>query len=205
MSSLVGTASSGKKKLTRVAIADDDAQFIEFDATIVAAHDGTATITKHPVESGANVTDHIRREPETLNLEVIVSDTPLIFVASINARPSVPGGNPVTRAVDAYEFIKRIKDQGKTVTVSTRLRDYPSMAIASVGVTQDKDTGNIVRFRIGLEEITIAETGTKPIPEPVNASRTPSDDLGKQNKTPSPTEAESEVTRVSVLRGLLGG
>lgn len=203
MSSFAGTRSSGKKKLTRVALVDDDSQFIEFDATIAAAHDGTATITKHPVEEGANVTDHIRTEPEALNLEVIVSDTPLIVRASINARPSVPGGGIATRAANAYEFVKGIKDQGKTVTASTKLRDYPSMAVASIGVTQDKDTSNIVRMRIRLEEITIAETGTKPVPEPVNASRTPSEDLGKQNKTPSSTESE-ETTRVSVLRGFLG-
>ncbi len=192
----------GKKKLTRVAIIDEATQFIEFEATISASHQGSATITKHPVEAGSNVTDHIRTEPDTLNLDVVVSDTPLIILASLRAEPSVPGGNPRTRSVDAYEFIKGIKDKGKTVSISTKLRDYDSMAISSIGITQDAVTGNIARMSIDFEEIKIATTQTVDVPEPVNPSRKPKESIGKTSKAP----ATPKVTEnVSVLRGLFGG
>lgn len=205
MSSLVGTVPSfiglgisalGKKKLTRIAIVDEPDQFLECDATITATHEGTAAVTKHPVEKGSNVTDHIRREPETLEVEVVVTDTPILLFASLRKKPSVPGGNTDTRAVDAYNFIKGIKDSGKTVKVTTLLRDYESMAINRLGLVQDKDTGNIARMTIGFEEIMIATTQTVDAPEPANASRKPSEDIGKKAKTPA---TPAEATNSSLL------
>ena len=198
MSSLVGlgigaaqfAAGLRPKKLTRFALVDDASQFIEFEATVSASHEGTSTITRHPVEEGANVTDHIRDEPETLELDVVVSNFPLIIAASLRASPSVPGGNPKTRAADAWEFIRDLRKQGKTVTASTKLRDYPNMAIRRQGTVQDKDTGEIVRMTISLEEIVIATTQTVNPPDPVNPSRTPREPIGKKPKVPA-TPAES--------------
>jgi|SRR6185503_3872212 len=52
---------------------------IALDATTSERHASPATITDHPVESGANTSDHIRPEPETLSLQGVVSNTPILL------------------------------------------------------------------------------------------------------------------------------
>lgn len=195
-----------RPQLTRVTIQDDDAQFLEFDALVSASHDGSAVITRHPVEAGSNVTDHIRREPDTLNVRGIVTDSPIIVDASANAQPSVPGGNPETRSADAYAFLRRIKDEGQTVKVTMRLRDYDNMAITSLSVTQDALTANIVDMGVVLEEVVIVETATTDAPEPVNPSRKRKEDTGKKTKNATSTAvADDSRSLLTELFSSFGG
>jgi hypothetical protein len=61
----------------------------------------TAEVTEHSVESGAKISDHVVINPETLSLELVVTQTPVTEVSGmgrsnleLNVRPSqfVPGG-----------------------------------------------------------------------------------------------------------------
>ena len=49
---------------------------LAFDAVTNETYDGSVTVTEYPVESGANVSDHIRRNPLRVTLECWVTDTP---------------------------------------------------------------------------------------------------------------------------------
>lgn len=50
---------------------------IEFDATVQESHTSSATVTERNVEKGANVTDHVRPSQDKINVEAVVSNTPL--------------------------------------------------------------------------------------------------------------------------------
>ena len=50
---------------------------LALDCTVTETHTATSTVTEHPVESGANITDHIRPDPVQLSITGIVSDTPI--------------------------------------------------------------------------------------------------------------------------------
>ena len=50
---------------------------VTFDATEREAHVGTALVTEHPIETGGNVTDHVRAENDTLALDILITNTPL--------------------------------------------------------------------------------------------------------------------------------
>jgi hypothetical protein len=63
---------------------------LEIDATITEISDITAEATEHPVEEGANVTDHVRPGLLRIQLECVVSNTP--------TRPRVEGSS--IRSVD---------------------------------------------------------------------------------------------------------
>jgi hypothetical protein len=45
------------------------------------SHGGSAMVATHPVSGAAEVTDHYRRQPETLSLSVIICDYPIAFVS----------------------------------------------------------------------------------------------------------------------------
>jgi len=49
---------------------------LEFDAVFTLSPEDPVTITEHPVEVGANITDHARDEPERLTIEAKVSCIP---------------------------------------------------------------------------------------------------------------------------------
>jgi hypothetical protein len=50
---------------------------IHVDATIRESHNTSSQVTEHPVEQGANVSDHVRPELEKLTLEVFITNTPI--------------------------------------------------------------------------------------------------------------------------------
>lgn len=56
---------------------DSSSLIVSFDLTISEGHEATAEVTEHPVETGSNISDHIRTNPESLNLELYVTDTPI--------------------------------------------------------------------------------------------------------------------------------
>lgn len=52
-------------------------EIIAFDVTISDTHESTVEITSHPVEAGADITDHVRPLPDNLALDVYVTNTPV--------------------------------------------------------------------------------------------------------------------------------
>lgn len=47
-----------------------------FDVVLQETQEMTSAVTEHPVEKGANVTDHVRAENDRVSLEVYVSNSP---------------------------------------------------------------------------------------------------------------------------------
>lgn len=158
---------------------------ITFDATVSSTHSGDAEITDHPVEEGSDITDHIRRNPERLELNASVTDTPVKLLPALRAGPAVSGGSLNKRSKEAWDALVQLKDEGALVNVATKLRDYENMAITNLAVTQDKDTSNVINARISLRQIIIATTESQPVTEPINQSRKRKQNLGKKTKTPA--------------------
>lgn len=51
--------------------------FVQFDVVTHESHEGSVTITEHPVEDGPDVADHARPQGEILTVEGFVSNSPL--------------------------------------------------------------------------------------------------------------------------------
>ena len=47
---------------------DAQEQSLFFDATVRDSHEASATITEHPVEEGADISDHIRPDLDRVSL-----------------------------------------------------------------------------------------------------------------------------------------
>lgn len=50
---------------------------VEFDCTLTETHSSSAKATEHPVEEGANVSDHVRPELDRVQIEGVITNTPL--------------------------------------------------------------------------------------------------------------------------------
>lgn len=53
--------------------------FIGLDATVEERHVAPSTVTDHAVESGTDVADHIRPEPDMLAIQGVISNTPILL------------------------------------------------------------------------------------------------------------------------------
>lgn len=176
---------------------------IEFDATTRETHTGATTPTDHPVEDGAVVSDHAIDQPDELELIGMVTNTPILALASQRAR-SVLGGPASARAQDAYDEIRRLRKTKTIVEAETTLRLYQSMLIVGDSVTRDKDTGNILAITVRLREFRTATVEASEAPQPASSVDAPEPDLGRQQTAPaSPEVADKSSTLATDLAGFV--
>lgn len=76
---------------------DNDISVLRFDVVKSEVQERTNLITEHPVESGSNITDHIRPNLNKVTLECFVSNSPLVATQQIQVQeplnpPSPPNG-----------------------------------------------------------------------------------------------------------------
>lgn len=152
---------------------------VTLDCTVSESHADEVEITNHPVESGSTISDHIRKQPLVLELEGIITNTPVVFLASVQAESPVdldfiPCRDRVSRG---YEELRRIQDAGELVDVVTSLRNYSNMAIQSLGVKRDASSGNILSLSISLREVITANASTIDALSKISQGKVPKKDL----------------------------
>lgn len=185
---------------------------VEFDATVRELHTKESEITDHPIEDGSVVTDHVRTRPDAIEINGVVSDTPIVILASLAASsPLTDVDSPAQNRVEiAYAELRRIQDAGEQVDVFTTLREYTGMVIQSSSVPRDARLGNSLDVTLRLRQITVAETERVDAPVPVTKANEKSSNQGQQTSTPA-TEQQSESSQsilkqgVEGIRGIFGG
>lgn len=196
MSSLIATGLDTAGILprpARVTLTGDDGTILEFDATLREVHSGSSQLTDHPVEDGSVVTDHVIDQPDELALNCLMSNYPILFLASARAQPSVEGGDPRSRAEDAYRAIVRLRKTATVMTVGTSLRDYDGLLIKGESVTRDKDTSNILDIQINLREFHIATSEEADLPDPIEKNDGAKTDQGRKQTTDAAPVVQAKV------------
>jgi hypothetical protein len=194
----------GVKQRVGMVPKDFPSEILEFDASIAETHTGNAEVTDHPVEDGSQMTDHIRRTPEELQINGIVTDDPIVILRSVFGKPAVQGGDPRNRAQDAYFILKRWKDEGTLLTVNTTLRSYfDNMVITALSVARDSQSGRMLNANVTLREIVTATTkqSQPPTPKPSKKQKGASSDKGRKDSSPS---SAAEQQKTSGLISVLG-
>jgi len=202
---------------TKVAFGSTPAQlgvgFVQLDCSVNEIHTDSAEITEHPVEDGSTMTDHIRKLPTRLEIEGIVTNTPITYLASINSPPStfasdafVPSFPGSDRADDAYAVMQEMMTQGVTMSVLTSLRSYTSMAIESLVVTRNADTGQVLNCSISMKEVKKAKALSIDVPIPENPANNAASNQGtvpSEAATPAQSSAGSSI--LSDIASFFGG
>lgn len=144
------------------------------DAAPVETHTLDSATTDHPIEDGADVTDHIRVLPDRVTIEGIVSNTPIGLAAEVRSSASQflveSTGGEITAdtplrglpADDALALLKQIRADREPVTVVTTIETYENMVMESLTIPQG--TGDALQFRATFREIQIVKTERTSIP-----------------------------------------
>jgi len=132
---------------------------IELDAAITEKHSAGVEITKHPVEEGANPTDHARLLPFQISVDGMLTNTPLgaelrtargVTSSASTSTGAVGASGPAQRSMAALE---KIRTDRRAVTVVSDFRTYSNMLITKIDVPRDARNGESIRFSISMEEI----------------------------------------------------
>ena len=133
--------------LTSVTLAKIDV--LELDASISESHTGEVEVTEHPIERGADITDHARPKPDRVTIEGLVSNTPL-------HRVPVQNGDADT----AYTILRDIKDKAKLVKVITAKRVYTNMIMEHLNVPANVKVGDSLQFTAQFKEVVVVQNKT---------------------------------------------
>src|SRR5215469_8257121 len=186
---------------------------LELDAAIAEMHSASNEITDHPVEDGADITDHVRVKPDTVTIEGIISNTPVIagsarFEGGLETSEengvlvvSGVGADSLdeARADSAYQQLLKIKEDRLPVVIITELRQYDRMVLERLNVPRDARVGSALRFSATFREIRTVASQRVQITLPKARAKVRG---GKKTGTPAPPAVEN---RVSFLKqGLTG-
>jgi hypothetical protein len=171
---------------------------LTFDCTLTEQSSRMADVTRHPVEDGASVTDHVRQEPVTLSLQVIATTSPVGGLAEADAQRDRTFRRDVIEIQAARELI----------TVLCELGEFPGMVISGIDDRQDASTGEAYIASITLTEIRRAvRVVTLVPPDPADERRiqTAQDGGSQQGKQPGDREEAAaedlrEVTASTLSR-----
>ena len=127
------------------------------DAVLVEGHNLDSVTTEHPIEEGADITDHIRILPDKVTIEGIVSNTPIGEVASIRENEA-PFAGEFLPAADALAFLRKIRADREPVRVETTIIVYDNMVMINLNIPQTARTGDSFQFRATFQEVQIVKT-----------------------------------------------
>jgi len=171
-----------------------------FDAVLSTEHKGSVTVTSHPVQFGASVTDHAINDPDEVMLSIGMTDA----MENVGANHSV----------NAFTQLRAIKEARRPVTLVTRLGSYENMLITSLSAPDDYTTMNALKAQIIFTGIEVVQVGVVTVQQTVTASKTVSDS-GSSKKPKSKkgngtkTTKEPEVINATALKkgidGLVSG
>jgi hypothetical protein len=147
-----------------------DSVTITMHATVSETHTLANAITDHPVETGFNVSDHSRPEPEVVQMDCRISNTPLtpqqqtqaVKAGEFTVQSSSNANAGAIGATDGYAFqqwrkLRDLRDAGTLVTVSTTLGDYTSMGIQSITAPRNNKNYDGIAFSITFKRVRVVQ------------------------------------------------
>lgn len=155
------------------------------DVTIEEQHNDSSTITDHPVERGAAVSDHIYRNPNQLTVVVGWSNS------------SARAGGDTGYVQRVYQQILALQATGTPFDVVTGKRRYRNMLIQAIATTTDAKTENVLILTVSMRSVIIVESKSTTVPprevqaEPETTQEVTSS--GTKQLAPAPTVNSSAL------------
>lgn len=155
---------------------------LEFDAIVSRSETMDADIPEYATEAGYSVSDNICLKALTLDVEAVISNTPVTW-ANIHS----PSQSRVETLCD--EFRKLWKEK-KVLTFTAGSDVYENMCIESLTLPRKAENGSSVYISLGLKQVTITSTDTAAIS--INYARG-----GKSGKNTGSGQSKSASTSSS--------
>lgn len=166
---------------------------LSLDVVEQETYSGQATVTRHPVERGVAVGDHVRPEPRPLEWVGSVSELPMDGAGGVEK-------DRLTRTLEVLESLRLATDLF-TVTTPQAIRD--STHLTSYTARHAAAMPGVLEVTVRFEEIEVVEgrrVKVKVAPRAPDSTKGKVDE-GRQVATPAPAEA----TRKSIAARAFDG
>lgn len=166
-------------KSRRVQFIQNDQTVIELDCSIQETHARQVVATQFEVEDGTTISDHLIVKNQKLEVQGLISDTPIGTIQSIlntvigTALPargvvSIAVGQALFSAlsgssspsVNAYAQLLQLQLARQPLSVITTLRRYDKVFITDISAPRDSGTGQSLIFTMSLEQLKIVSPQT---------------------------------------------
>jgi hypothetical protein len=122
-----------------------------FDATFNETHDTSLKITEHPVQTGANITDHAYMQPARVVLSIGMSD-------AMDSYTPGQWGIQQGKSINAYQQLLGWQKNRIVLTLNTNLNTYSNMIIENISAPRDSKTLYSLKATVTLRQLIIAST-----------------------------------------------
>ncbi|MCM7432191.1 phage baseplate protein [Enterobacter hormaechei subsp. xiangfangensis] len=129
-------------------------QAIVFDAVTDTGIRRQADITSYPVESGAEVSDHVQIKNNTFKLSGIISETPVRLEKDLLYSAGVNG----TRISQAIEYLDKMFESRQPIILVTEHKVYDNVIL--YGISYDYKSEYAMQFDLEFEQIRLVSKAT---------------------------------------------
>ena len=119
------------------------------DVTIEEQHTDTLTITDHPVEMGAAISDHAFKNPAEVTAKLGWSQQ-MALLSSVLSGGLFSGTSSLQQM---YEKLQALQASRIPFDLSTGKRHYQNMLIKSLAVLTDAETENVLMVTVVFREV----------------------------------------------------
>lgn len=127
----------------------EDLTPLVFDATTSVVPNRSSTVTKHPVETGVTITDHIFRNNTTIQVEGYITN---------NAVAGIRDQYTNDRTQTVYDLLTQLHRDRQLVAVSHRFEVFTDCAIVSLNLPDTPQLGGILHVTMTLEQLQVVES-----------------------------------------------
>lgn len=138
---------------------------VVFDVTVEEQHTDELTITDHPVEQGAAITDNAYKNPAMLVLQCGFSASGSVKGNLFSGGAGNPAdvSNPLLDTGDAfirkmYQFLLQIQIDRTPMTVYTGKRTYSNMLLKSIATNSSDKTEHSLPLTLVFREVILVQT-----------------------------------------------
>jgi hypothetical protein len=163
--------------------------------TFSEEHTDELTLTQHPVEQGAAITDHAYKNPARLTIRCGFSQSSVAgLVSTARTAASALAAGDVRGALggffgpdylqDIYRKLLDLQAGREPFDIVTGKRKYQNMLIVALATTTDEATENVLAVTVTCQEVIIVETQAAALP--------PAADQAEPEKTAAPVNSGSQ-------------
>ena len=139
-----------------ITAADDEESAIIPDVTISEFHADEVTVTQHPVDTGADISDHAMVQPAIVTCSFGWSDSSRLINSALNG--SILKGLETTK--DVYQKLLKLMHDRALLSLSTGKRTYSNVLITRLVTTTTADTESALIIEATFQEVFLATAQT---------------------------------------------
>jgi hypothetical protein len=138
---------------------------VAFDSIGEISFDLDASVTKYPIETGAEISDHVTTHNQNFSLTGYVSNFPNEKYGTSNAIAYTNLGTPYdtenldTRTKAAYKLLKKIWEERQPIKLVSEFEVHENIILKNISFSMEASTADNIAFKLSFEKVRFSSVG----------------------------------------------